>query len=596
MYRKIIKISLSIAMVLQVLLVPQVVSASEAEYERLYDNQAEVGFDAFEMDDEASIDDIIHWTQAEINKWDEYLGENEEARNNVTELFTEEIDEAEYFQHDYIELVSDFDALRDDGIFEVVTFDEAVEMLRGNTEAFEHLMERMGAFLNLDDEQEVDISADEEVEDEMMPGDTNEVIVEGDEAEDVLALSGGWHTITLGPETSSWSHTGSFGTSARPGDRVVMMFRSTGNRGNLRETIPVPSGMTVRWSSNVPGLIINSGWQDANFDGSNNPNWANFIMPNRAVTITATLVPINAGGGTGTSTTPRPPASSTNPRPPATTPSLPATRFNMPRTNMTADGVVRNNTRLRRGPSTRYHASPVLPRTGNPRVNRGASITIRYRTASWSYVEASNGRRGWLPNSQIRRVNTTGIILRARTRLHSSPNVNARTLTRLNRNSTVVVLAVGAGNRHGWAQVQAGGRTGWVQWGRTRDAYTFTQTRRTRRSIVMRRGPGTRFARMRTIRNGRNVEVIGRNGNWIQVRYRNRTGWVQRSRTRSHTQTRRLRHNWTTMRRGATIEANRNSRSTLRGQSRVRVLGQSSMFTRVRIGNRTGWVFTSHLR
>jgi len=112
----------------------------------------------------------------------------------------------------------------------------------------------------------------------------------------------------------------------------------------------------------------------------------------------------------------------------------------------------------------------------------------------------------------------------------------------------------------------------------------------------MRRGPGTRFARMRTILNGPNVEVIGRNGNWIQVRYRNRTGWVQRSRTRSHTQTRRLRHNWTTMRRGATIEANRNSRSTLRGQSRVRVLGQSSMFTRVRIGNRTGWVFTSHLR
>lgn len=264
--------------------------------------------------------------------------------------------------------------------------------------------------------------------------------------------------------------------------------------------------------------------------------------------------------------------------------------------------VTARETTLRVGPGSHYRAAPVRPMGAtNSRVRRHTDVTIRRRSGSWSYVQitgTTNNREGWVPTRDLTvDAQRMGIIVNHRVRLRASPNSSARTLTRLNRNTEVTIISRGRGSSSGWTEVRAGKRTGWV---RNIELENDTQMRRTRRAVTMRSGPGSNFGSIRNIRNGENITVLGRQGNWLQVRYKGRVGWIQNNRT-SRTATRRIRSaGIQPLRR----EARAGSRTTwtnhLPRNTRVTVLGRdgrsNSGFTRVRIGNRTGWLWTSWLR
>ncbi|MBQ4436693.1 MAG: SH3 domain-containing protein [Clostridia bacterium] len=48
------------------------------------------------------------------------------------------------------------------------------------------------------------------------------------------------------------------------------------------------------------------------------------------------------------------------------------------------------------------------------------------------------------------------------------------------------------------------------------------------KNVYMRKGPGTNYDRILTVKNGRVMKIIGRTGVWYKVRYNGKTGFVYR--------------------------------------------------------------------
>ena len=264
------------------------------------------------------------------------------------------------------------------------------------------------------------------------------------------------------------------------------------------------------------------------------------------------------------------------------TPTPPRVAAN-PTVNMRRTGIIRNNTvALRRGPGAAYQFTRNL--------SRGQQVTIlNLGRANWRFVQVGSGNvRGWVQMSQITETTTFGIVTGDRVPLRAGANSGAQ-LTRLRRNASLTILGTNASGN--WTQVRAGSRTGWVQ---TRQIRTITQPRRTRRRIALRQGPGSNFGTIRTLSNRASIQVLGRQGNWVQVRAGNRTGWVQRNATQVTPQLRARRQ--VQLRQGPGNSFSRVSRGSVSRNTRVRVLARQGSWSRIRVGNRTGWVRTNQLR
>jgi SH3-like domain-containing protein len=168
-----------------------------------------------------------------------------------------------------------------------------------------------------------------------------------------------------------------------------------------------------------------------------------------------------------------------------------------------------------------------------------------------------------------------------------------------------------------WAEILVGGRRGWV---RTRNITgsvamygendnrawinslgprisRVTQAGQTRRRVVLRRGPGNNFRRATTLANNKELQIVARQGSWSQVRVGNRIGWIPTRKLHVVTPIRRTTPNVTLMFRKPQMEQHMDRAGVTRHDpgTRVRVLAQQGMWSRVRIGSRIGWVRTRNL-
>ena len=626
MFKKVTQSLLALLMLVQILVPTATAFASETE---TYDDDYVYG-DAIELDGEDLDLDIEMdeaWANAELSEWAELLEANEEVRDQSVELYemTQDNEAALALHSIHTQLYEEAVELREDDVFEL-EFAVAAEALTDNTEAFEALVEEFEALLEAEEATpEVEDVVDEEAAPEVDDVIVEEAKPEVPEENEVAVTPATMHTVTVVGGASNAPGATSFQAEA---GQSVRVWRD----------LAIPSGHRVTWASNVSVTFT---------DRTN--GWADFVMPNGNVTITMAFVRntgrltvtrgtggrTNAGAGVAVNISATVPTGyvfshwtrtgafgtfgnsssrSTTFTPSATlaqgftttvTPVFrPRRRTSSPTMNIRAQAVVNANTSLRSGPGTQYHPSPFLGSNQTGRMNRGATVTVLNRGGSWSYVRASNGRWGWLPNSRLTRHTRTGIITTSGTRLRNAPNTGSRRLATLSRNTQVTILAEGGSGRIGWVQVQAGRRTGWVQ---RRDINEFTQVRRTRQSVVMRRGPGGSFSRVRNVGRGRDLTVLGRSGSWLYVQLGRTTGWVPNSRTASRTQSRTLRA-FSSVNRGSTFESARNSWwSSGRGTTRVTVTGRArhvdlgglgnQRWSQVRFANgRTGWVLSSSLR
>ena len=255
-----------------------------------------------------------------------------------------------------------------------------------------------------------------------------------------------------------------------------------------------------------------------------------------------------------------------------------------PTINRRRPGVIRNvNVPLRRGPGTAYHLNRRLP--------RGQQITVLNNGRNgWRFVQVGTGNvRGWIQTSQITEITSFGIVTGTNVPMRAGVNSGA-IMTRLSRNASITILGTN-GNRT-WTQVRTGSRTGWV---RTNQIRTLNRPGRTTRRIAMRRGPGTTFGTVRTLNNNTTLQVLGRQGNWMRIRAGNQTGWVQTNAARTTTPAMRTRRQ-IQLRQGPGTSFARIANSRVNTNTRVTVLARQGNWSRIRIGQRTGWVQTNQLR
>lgn len=568
MFKKVTQSLLALLLLVQALFPATIVFASETE-EGDHDYGDAVEFDGFESEFEDEFDfdfdieiedDFIEiedeaWTDTELAEWEELLEANAEMRDESAYLFeaTQALEEAADLHVMHLELYANSNELHEVEIFEL-DFVDAEELLVKNTEDFEALIEQFEALVETTEEvDEVEMPEVDVIVSENTP---EEAPVAPEEAQVAPALE----EKPKADRTSTRNNTGR-----------VTVVRGTGGSNsavagtsmNIRATVPNGYVFSHWTSTGQWGTFGNSRAQNTTFTPS--------AFANQGFTTTVTAV------------------------------MRPRARTSLPTWNISAPAVVRANTHLRRGPGTQYHPTPWAGGKGS--IKRGVALTVRNEGSSWSFVTTADGRSGWLPNNRITRINTNGIIVSSGTRLRKSPNSTGRTLTRLNRNAKVVILAEGGTGRIGWVQVQAGKRTGWVQ---RRDVEDFSQTRRTNRAVTMKSGPGSNFSNVKNgrIKNRKNVEILGRNGGWYQVRYGSRIGYIPRKRTSSVTVNRRLRHDTTVLYSSATtgekrptvLSRTRNNRVRVVGQARLGTNRRNPLWTRVRVGKRTGWVLTSNIR
>jgi uncharacterized protein YgiM (DUF1202 family) len=177
--------------------------------------------------------------------------------------------------------------------------------------------------------------------------------------------------------------------------------------------------------------------------------------------------------------------------------------------------------------------------------------------------------------------------------LHRGPGPAYHLNRRLSRGQVITVLN---DSRSGWSFVQVGNGSvrGWV---RNRDITATTTLGTVRVNNVRLRARANGGSTLTRLSRNANITILATNANrsWTQIRVGRRTGWVRTSQIRTITPTSRTRRQIQLLQ-GPGSSFSRISNSRVNQNARVRVLGRQGNWSRVRIGNRTGWVRTNQLR
>ena len=117
---------------------------------------------------------------------------------------------------------------------------------------------------------------------------------------------------------------------------------------------------------------------------------------------------------------------------------------------------------------------------------------------------------------------------------------------------------------------------------------TLQLTGVTRRSVPLRRGPGTNYGQIRTVNPSTNLRITGRRGSWYRVSLGGRVGWIRRTavaRTRQHA---------TVTTNNAHVRAMRgvNHRSLTRVPKghRFTITQRTGNWSRITVNGHTGWI------
>ena len=260
--------------------------------------------------------------------------------------------------------------------------------------------------------------------------------------------------------------------------------------------------------------------------------------------------------------------------------------------------------------------------TGSGTIRQGASRTIRanapragYRFSHWTgsssvITTANRNNRSITFTMPASNVTVRAVFVR---RTAANPSVTMRRpgVTRnrvalrrgpgnayhLNRNlrqgQPLTILNSG---RNGWRFVQVGTSNvrGWVRSNQITSTTTLGTVRA--RRVPMRAG-ANRGRTLRHLDRNTNIIILGTNANrsWTQVRVGRRTGWVRTSGIRTVTPSARARRQLQ-LRQGPGTSFARPANNQVNRNVRVTIIGRQGNWSRIRIGNRTGWVQTSGLR
>lgn len=173
---------------------------------------------------------------------------------------------------------------------------------------------------------------------------------------------------------------------------------------------------------------------------------------------------------------------------------------------------------LRMGPSTGYAIILSMP--------KGSKVEMLSAADGWAKV-VYNGTTGYASTSYL---TSTAPVTPTGTIRYTTGNLNMRTgpgtsysiILTIPKGSQVEVLS----SANGWANVNYGGKTGYVSTSYLTGTAPGVTVRYTTANLNMRSGPGTSYSIILTIPRGSQVEVLGSAGGWAKVNYGGRTGYV----------------------------------------------------------------------
>ena len=269
--------------------------------------------------------------------------------------------------------------------------------------------------------------------------------------------------------TERLDHEGTLAFEVEPIKRTVTVIGGTGGGQHavgsaVTIRVNIPSGQRfVRWTTTNPNVTF----------VNENSDTTTFVMPDADVTIIAAFEEITAPD---------------------------------PIRNLNRPALVRNPVALHRGPGTGYYL--------NRHVNRGTRITVlNMGQHGWSFVQiGSPAVTGWMQSSQIVEIHATGLITGTNVSFRANPGAGTL-FRRLRRNVEVLILGQHANGR--FTEIRVGGQVGWVQ---TSSIRAISRPGRITRLTALRRGPGTAFETMRSLGYNEQLQVLGRQNNWVRVR------------------------------------------------------------------------------
>ena len=246
----------------------------------------------------------------------------------------------------------------------------------------------------------------------------------------------------------------------------------------------------------------------------------------------------------------------------------------------------------------RERPSATATRVSSRNRTRNDQLNVFGRNSSGNWLLVNDGIwTGWVQNAHVRVVRMPATVTASTTRLRRDARSNATSIRTLNRNTNMTVLGAIRNGRNTWLHVRVGSRNGWVLERNTanvrnRDIVSFIgQPARVKSSgAAFRRSPSNNGTRIRTIRSGTRVQVLATQGSWryVQPLGSRTTGWVRASQINQSAFNARLRWQERSFHREPNLSSTRIR--TLAANTQVRVLSYHGNWTRVRVGNTTGWI------
>ena len=260
------------------------------------------------------------------------------------------------------------------------------------------------------------------------------------------------------------------------------------------------------------------------------------------------------------------------------------------RASATSAIVTASTATLRHGPAT-SHTS-----LWNQKRHDQLSVIGKTRNGNWSLVHVGSFTKAWVKTSSIRDVRMPATVTSSSTTLRRDARSGAKSIRSLKRNTNMTVIGGLKDSRNRtWLHVRTGGRNGWVLESSTRFIGQPGRVR-SNKTAAFRRGPSSSAKRIRSLRSGTRFQVLARHGNWMYVQVRNSSdrGWVHSTQALQASFNGRLRWQERSFHVAPTLNSKRIR--TLSANTQVKVLAYHGNWTRVRVGNTTGWVLFMTLK
>lgn len=197
------------------------------------------------------------------------------------------------------------------------------------------------------------------------------------------------------------------------------------------------------------------------------------------------------------------------------------------------DYVVSTTTglRIRSGPGTNYKVVGQFP--------KGEKAHVLMKQGKWVKI-SYNGRQGWVSSAYVapaasktpsNQKHSLGTVTATILNVRSKPNAQSSITGKLTKNMKVEIIS----EQGNWYKIRYNNVTGWVSKqyitkAAAKSSSTSPQKGRiTASSLNVRSGPSLHSKIVGTIKKGTEVEIIGANGDWYQIRYaKNKTGWASK--------------------------------------------------------------------